>query len=85
MDSFLQGGGKLGSGITHQNAGVLQTENCDRTVDGVGEKLAQDLHLGGSNYTTGSSTGTTTGATGLTGTHGVTGQSTTGSTTGDRI
>jgi len=85
MDSFLQGGGKLGSGITHHNAGVLQTEGCDRTVDGVGEKLAQDLHLGGSNYTTGSSTGTTTGATGLTGTHGVTGQSVTGSTTGDRI
>jgi len=50
MDAFLQGGGKLGSGITHQNAGVLQTEGCDRTVDGVGEKLAQDLHLSGSQY-----------------------------------
>jgi len=55
MDAFLQGGGKLGSGITHHNAGVLQTEGCDRTVEGVGEKMAQDLHLSGSNY--GSSAG----------------------------
>lgn len=59
MDSFLQGGGKLGSGITHENAGVLNTENCDRTVDGTGEKLAQQLHLGGSTYAAGSTTGRT--------------------------
>jgi len=50
MDSFLSGGGKLSSGITHDNAGVLATEGCDRQVSGVGEKLAADLHLNNSGY-----------------------------------
>lgn len=46
MESFLSGGGKLDSGITHDKAGVLNSgEGCERTVDGVGEKLARDLNL----------------------------------------
>jgi len=67
MDSFLQGGGKLGSGITHENAGVLATDNCERSVDGVGEKLAQDLHLSQSSYTAGGVGAAGAGAAGLAG------------------
>jgi len=42
---FQKGGGVLGSGVTMENAGVLQSGECSREVDGVGEKLAQELHL----------------------------------------
>lgn len=47
MESFLSGGGKLGSGIKHSEAGVLNEGECVRNVDGIGEKLARDLNLGG--------------------------------------
>jgi len=62
MDAFLSGGGKIGSGIKHSEAGVLNDGNCERKVDGVAEKLAADLHLGAAgsgtgNYTTGTTDG----------------------------
>jgi len=50
LDSFLSGGGKLGSGITHENAGVLSDAGCAREVDGPAEALAAKLHLNNSDY-----------------------------------
>jgi len=50
MDNFLSGGGKLGSGITPDRAGVLNEGECERSVDGVGETLAQELHLRGTSH-----------------------------------
>lgn len=46
MADFLKGGGKLGSGIRHHESGVLQDGDCNRTVDGIGLKLIDELRLG---------------------------------------
>jgi hypothetical protein len=54
-DDFLKRGGILGS--SHKDVGqanILTQGTCDRTVDGVGEKLAQELRL--SSTTHGSTT-----------------------------
>lgn len=43
---FLKKGGVLDSSITHSNADVLASGTHERRVEGVGEELAQKLHLG---------------------------------------
>jgi len=56
IKDFTAQGGDLKSKLTHDQAGVLATGNCERTVDGPAETLAKKLHLG---------SGSTTGASGV--------------------
>lgn len=52
-EEFLRTGGVLGSKLTTgSDGGFLHDGKCERTVDGVGEKLAKDLNLGNTSTTT---------------------------------
>lgn len=48
LEHFLQKGGTLTGALTHEEIGnrVLFGGDCTREVDGVGERLAKELHLG---------------------------------------
>lgn len=60
IKDFVAGGGDLKSRITHEQAGVLNNGECERTVDGPLESLKEKLHLGstsGAPTATGASAG----------------------------
>jgi len=63
-EAFLKQGGRLGENLTHEStADQLLGGECERTVDGPGEGILQDMGIGRSG--TGSGMGT-----GMHGTHG---------------
>jgi hypothetical protein len=50
---FVAGGGQLGNKVASvHDAGVLNTGKCDRTVDGLAEKLEHELGLKPTTHTT---------------------------------
>lgn len=60
-DEFLSGGGSLNNKVRSvHEANLLNTGKCDRTVDGVAEKIERDLGLKNSATVIGSNTPTTT-------------------------
>ncbi|SCZ98548.1 BZ3500_MvSof-1268-A1-R1_Chr3-1g05456 [Microbotryum saponariae] len=52
LSDFVAGGGDIKSKLTHENAGVLHTqdESCKRTTDGPLESLKDKLHLGSTKH-----------------------------------
>jgi len=62
LKDFVSGGGDLKSKLTHDQAGVLNNGECERTTDGPLESLKEKLHLGGTQSSNVKPTGASAGA-----------------------